>query len=60
VAKTFPNDGIETDNTTSINVTPWKIVTKIIHIVFSLIIPLSDHSNLFKKDIAERGKFNNP
>jgi hypothetical protein len=54
VAKTFPNDGIEIDNTTSINVTPCKIVTKIIHIVFSLIIPLSD------QDIAERGKFNNP
>jgi hypothetical protein len=40
VAKTFPNDGIVIDNTTSINAMPCKIATKIIHIVFSLIIPL--------------------
>src|SRR4030095_2867595 len=41
VAKTFANNGIVTDNTTSINTMPCRIPTKIIHIVFSLIIPLS-------------------
>jgi hypothetical protein len=60
VAKTFPNDDMVIDNTTSINIMPCKIATKISHIVLSLIIPLSGPSKHFKKVIGERGKFNNP
>jgi hypothetical protein len=54
-AKTFPNDGIIIDNTTSINIMPCKIATKIaIHLVISLIIPLfgSPFLEAFRKDIA--------
>lgn len=60
VAKTFPNDGIVSDNTTSINKIPCKMATKISHIAFSLIIPLSGRSKRFRRDIAKRGKFITP